>query len=137
VVTIGLTTVPSEFGPPETIARLEAAIEAAGMTVYARIDHGAAAGAVHLALAPTQLVIFGNAKGGTLLMQAHQAVGIDLPLKALIYQDASGQVFLSYNDPYWIAERHGLGTEIAPTVAAMVSALKSMVAHATESHIKD
>jgi uncharacterized protein (DUF302 family) len=137
VATIGLTTVPSEFGPPETIARLEAAINAAGMTVYARIDHGAAAGAVHLELAPTELVIFGNAKGGTLLMQAHQAVAIDLPLKALVYQDASGRVFLAYNDPHWIAERHELGTEVASTVAAMASALKSIVAHATESQTKD
>jgi uncharacterized protein (DUF302 family) len=131
-----MTTVPSEFGPPETIARLEAAINAAGMTVYARIDHSAAAGAAHLALAPTELLIFGNAKGGTLLMQTHQAVGIDLPLKVLIYQDASGQVFLTYNDPHWIAERHGLGTEVAPTVAAMASALKRIAAHATESQIK-
>jgi uncharacterized protein (DUF302 family) len=137
VATIGLTTVPSEFGSPQTIARLEAAIKAAGMTVYARIDHGAAAGAVHLALGPTELVIFGNAKGGTLLMQAHQAVAIDLPLKALVYQDASGRVFLAYNDPHWIAERHGLGAEVAPTVTAMASALKSIVAHATESQLKD
>jgi uncharacterized protein (DUF302 family) len=137
MTTIGLVTVPSEFGPPETLDRLEAAINAAGMTVYARIDHGAAAGAVHLALGPTELVIFGNAKGGSLLMQAHQAVGIDLPLKALVYQDASGRVFLAYNDPRGIAERHGLGTKVAPTVEAMASALNSIVAHATESHIKD
>ena len=133
MATMGLMTVPSDFGPPETLARLEAAIGAAGMTVYARIDHGAAAGAVHLALEPTELVIFGNAKGGTLLMQAHQAAAIDLPLKALVYQGASGQVFVAYNDPLWIAERHGLGAEIAPTVAVMASALKRIVGNATKS----
>ena len=89
------------------------------------------------ALGLTALLIFGKAKGGTLLIQAHQAVGIDLPLKALVYQDASGHVFLAYNDPRWIAERHGLGTEVAPTVGAMASALKRVVvAHATEAHIK-
>ena len=88
---IGLITVPSNFGPSETMARLEAAINAAGMTVFARVDHGAAATAVHLTLGPPEVVIFGNAKGGTPLMQANQAVGIDLPLKALVYQDASAR----------------------------------------------
>lgn len=134
MATTGLMTIQSEFGGPETLARLEAAINAAGMTVYARIDHGAAAGAVDLALGATELVIFGNAKGGTLLMQAHQAVGIDLPLKALVYEDASGHVFVAYNDPRWIAERHGLGAEILSTVAAMASAIRGIVVHATESH---
>jgi uncharacterized protein (DUF302 family) len=134
MATVGLVTVPSEFGAPETLARLDAAVNAAGMTVYARIDHGAAAGAVHLALGATELVILGNAKGGTLLMQAHQAVGIDLPLKALVYEDASGHVFVAYNDPHWIAERHGLGAEVLSTVAAMASVIKGIVVHATESH---
>jgi uncharacterized protein (DUF302 family) len=136
MTTTGLMTVPSEFGQPETVARLEEAIHAAGMTVYARIDHGAAAAAVNLSLGPTQLLIFGNAKGGTLLMQAHQAVGIDLPLKVLAFQGASGQVFLTYNDPQWIAERHALRTETAATVAAMANALNTIVAYATQLRIK-
>jgi uncharacterized protein (DUF302 family) len=133
MTTMGLITASSEFGLTETLARLEAAIVTVGMTVYARIDHGAAAGAVHLALRPTELLIFGNAKGGTLLMQADQAVGIDLPLKVLVYQDAPGQVFLAYNEPHWIAERHALGAEIASTVEAMAIALKRILLYATES----
>ena len=87
MATTGLTTVPSYAGPSETMTRLEAAINAAGMTVFARIDHGAAAAAAHVPLGPTELVIFGNAKGGTPLMQTNQAVGIDLPLKAVICID--------------------------------------------------
>ena len=136
MATMGLITVPSEFGLRETLSQLESAISAAGMTVYARIDHGAAAGAVQLALGATELLIFGNAKGGTLLMQAHQAVGIDLPLKALVYEDALGHVTVSYNDPYWIAERHGLGAEIGTIVAAMASALNRIVVDATQSRLR-
>lgn len=133
MATTGLTTVPSNFGPAETMARLEAAIGDAGMTVFARIDHGAAAAAVHLALGPTVVLIFGNAKGGTPLMQACQAIGIDLPLKALIYQDESGKVWVAYNDPSWLAERHGLGATGATTVAMLTIALKRVVAQATGS----
>src|SRR6266699_6659471 len=77
----GLTTIPSSFGPKETMDRLETEIKAKGMTVFARIDHAAGAAEVGLPLRPTELLIFGNAKGGTPLMQAEQAIGIDLPLK--------------------------------------------------------
>jgi uncharacterized protein (DUF302 family) len=129
---IGLTTVPSDFGPKETMDRLEAEIKAVGMSVFARIDHAAGAAAAGLPLRPTELLIFGNAKGGTPLMQADQAIGIDLPLKALVYQDASGKVWLAYNDPSWLASRHGLGGSIAP-VAAMAAALKAVAAKATKS----
>jgi uncharacterized protein (DUF302 family) len=130
---IGLTTVPSDFGPKETMDRLDGEIKAVGMTVFARIDHAAGAAAAGLPLRPTELLIFGNAKGGTPLMQADQAIGIDLPLKALVYQDASGKVWLAYNDPSWLASRHGLGATIAPNVAAMAAALKALVAKATKS----
>jgi uncharacterized protein (DUF302 family) len=129
----GLTTVPSNFGPKETMDRLEAEIKAVGMTVFARVDHAAGAASVGLPLRPTELLIFGNAKAGTPLMQADQAIGIDLPLKALVYQDASGKVWLAYNDPGWLAERHGLGKAVAPNVAAMTAALKAVVAKATGS----
>jgi uncharacterized protein (DUF302 family) len=135
MATTDLMTVPSYAGPSETMTRLEAAINAAGMTVFARIDHGAAAAAAHLPLRPTELVIFGNAKGGTPLMQTNQAVGIDLPLKAVIYQDAAGKVWVAYNDPSWLVERHALGSEAVPIVAAMMSALKRIVARATGSAI--
>ena len=78
------------------------------MTVFAHIDHAAGATAAGLALNPTDLLIFGNAKGGTPLMQAVQTIGIDLPLKILVWQDAAGQTWLSYNDPHWLAKRHGI-----------------------------
>jgi uncharacterized protein (DUF302 family) len=133
VAAMGLTIVPSEFGAKDTMDRLEAGIKAGGMTVFARIDHAAGAASVGLPLRPTELLIFGNARAGTPLMQADQATGIDLPLKALVYQDASGKVWLAYNDPSWLAKRHGLGETVAPNVAAMAAALKALVAKATES----
>src|SRR5580700_6387970 len=108
----GLTTIPSPFGPKETMDRLEAEIKSRGMTVFARIDHAGGAAAVGLPLRPTELLIFGNARGGTPLMQADQAIGIDLPLKALVYEDASGKVWLVYNNPAWLAQRHGLGPNV-------------------------
>jgi uncharacterized protein (DUF302 family) len=96
------------------MSRLEAAVRAKGMTVFARIDHSAGASAVGLSLNPTEVLIFGNAKGGTPLMQAVQTIGIDLPLRALVWQDASGETWLSYNDPAWLAKRHGLSGTEAP-----------------------
>src|ERR1700730_18942955 len=128
----GLTTISSDFGPKETMDRLEAELKANGVTVFARIDHAAGAASAGLPLRPTELLIFGNAKAGTPLMQADQATGIDLPLKALVYQDASGKVWLAYNDPSWLAKRHGLGETVAPNVAAMAAALKAVVAKATK-----
>ena len=104
----GLTTVPSHFGTKETMDRLEAEIRGNGMEVFARIDHAAGAAKVGLTLAPTELIIFGSARGGTPLMQSVQTVGIDLPLKALVWQNASGKTWLSYNEPNWIARRHGI-----------------------------
>src|SRR3974390_126140 len=122
----GLTTRPSSHGPKETMNRLEAAVKAKGMTVFARIDHAAGAAEVGMPLRPTELLIFGNAKGGTPLMQGNQATGIDLPLKALVYEDATGKVWLAYNDQHWIAERHGLGTNQSATVDAPTNLLKAL-----------
>lgn len=104
----GLTTIKCNHAPSETMARLEAAVKAKGLTVFARIDHAGGASEAGLALRPTEVLIFGNAKGGTPLMQAVQTIGIDLPLKALVWQDASGETWLSWNDPAWLAARHGL-----------------------------
>ncbi|HTB00990.1 MAG TPA: DUF302 domain-containing protein [Bradyrhizobium sp.] len=126
----GLTTVRSNFGPQDTIDRLETAIKAKGMTVFARIDHAAGAAVVGLSLRPTEVVIFGNARGGTPLMQSVQTLGIDLPLKALVWQDTAGATWLSYNDPAWLAERHGLSGAEAP-VGAMTAALEAVAKAAT------
>lgn len=130
----GLITVQSELDMQGTVDRLEAAVNRVGMTVFARVDHAAGAAAAGLFLRPTLLLIFGSAKGGTPLMQADPRAGIDLPLKALVYQDASGKVWLSYNDPTWIAGRHGLAQTCAPSVVLMSAALKAIVAQATEAH---
>jgi uncharacterized protein (DUF302 family) len=107
-----MTSIRSSFGPKETIDRLEAEIRGKGMEVFVRIDHAAGAAKVGLTLAPTELIIFGNARGGTPLMQSVQTVGIDLPLKILVWQDTANKTWLSYNEPSWIALRHGVvGTE--------------------------
>jgi uncharacterized protein (DUF302 family) len=124
-----LITLASGLGPKDTMDRLEAAIRAKGMTVFARIDHAAAAAQVSLTLAPTELLLFGNAKAGTRLMQSAQTIGIDLPLKALVWQDASGKTWLSYNDPLWLAKRHGLRTP--PAAEAMAAALKNLATTVT------
>jgi uncharacterized protein (DUF302 family) len=104
----GLTSIQSNFGLKETMDRLETEIRARGLTIFARIDHAAGAAEVGLELRPTELIIFGNARGGTPLMQSVQTVGIDLPLKALVWQDAAGKTWISYNEPKWIVQRHGI-----------------------------
>jgi uncharacterized protein (DUF302 family) len=127
----GLVTVKSAFGPEETMKRLEAEVKANGLTVFAHVDHAAGAAAVDMKLRPTDLLIFGAAKGGTPLMQSVQTIGIDLPLKALVWQDEAGTTWLSYNDPAYLAHRHGLGASASAAVKAMSGALKAIAAKAT------
>ena len=129
----GLTTIRSSFGPKETMNRLEAEVKAKGLTVFARVDHAADAAEVGLPLRPTELLVFGNAKGGTPLMQSVQTIGIDLPLKALVWQDGSGTTWLSYNDPRYLAKRHGLGREVEAAVNAMAAALDALAKVAATS----
>ena len=127
----GLITVRSNHDPKETMSRLEAEVKAKGLTVFAHVDHAAGAAEVGLPLRPTDLLIFGNAKGGTPLMQLDQTMGIDLPLKILVWQDQAGATWLSYNDPAWLAERHGLGSDAKPTVDALTGALRAITKAAT------
>ena len=127
----GLITIRSSHGPGETMSRLQAEVKAKGLTVFARIDHAAGAAAVGLPLRPTEVLVFGNAKGGTPLMQAVQTTGVDLPLKALVWQDASGDTWLSYNDPSWLAKRHGLAREAEAPVLALAVALDALARAAT------
>jgi uncharacterized protein (DUF302 family) len=122
----GLKTIPSAHSVKDTIDRIEADVRAKGMTVFARIDHAAGATEVGLVLAPTELLIFGNARAGTPLMQAHQQMGIDLPLKVLAWQDAAGKTWLSYNEPTWLARRHGLSRGVEQIVNGMAAALSSI-----------
>lgn len=128
----GLISLRSSVGPQQTIDRLKAELAASGLTVFAEIDHAAGAAAVGLALGPTTVVIFGNAKGGTPLMQAAQTIGIDLPLKALVWQDAAGATWLSYNDPAWLVQRHAIA-ERTKMVAANMSTMLATVGKAATS----
>ena len=129
----GLTTIPSSLGPKETMDRLVAEIRAKGMNVFARIDHSAGAAEVGLKLRSTELILFGNALGGTPLMQSVQTVGIDLPLKVLVWQDAEAKTWVSYNEPRWIARRHGV-TSAEQVVNKMTDMLSAMLRKAADSH---
>ena len=104
----GLVSVKSSHDVKTTADRLEKKLKQKGMTVFVRIDHATAAQKVGEELRPTELIIFGNPKVGTPLMQCSQKVAIELPQKALIWEDQNGQVWLSYNDPNYLATRHGI-----------------------------
>ena len=129
----GLITIPSSYAAKDTADRLAATIKARGMTVFARIDHAAGAAEAGLSLRPTELLVFGNAKGGTPLMQSNQMIGIDLPLKALVWQDETGKTWLSYNDPRWLAKRHELGSHLDPPVSAMAAGISAIAREAAGS----
>ena len=127
----GLITVLSEFSPDETMTRLETAIVAHGMKVFSRINHATLAAEAGMTLRPTEVILFGNPRGGTPLMQASQAIGIDLPLKALVWQDASGKTWVSYNNPEWLAKRHNV-SGVDKNLAAMRQALDVATSQATK-----
>jgi uncharacterized protein (DUF302 family) len=127
----GLVIQPSAFGPKETMDRLVAAVGRRGAAVLARIDHAAAAARVGLELRPTEVVIFGNATAGTPLMQQAQTIAIDLPLKALVWQDEQGRTLLAYNDLRWLAGRHGEPVAMERTLAAMTEMLAAVAREAT------
>jgi uncharacterized protein (DUF302 family) len=128
----GLITVASRHGPRETMDRLAAEVTTRGMAIFARIDHAAGAAAAGMALRPTELLIFGNAKGGTPLMQAGQTIGIDLPLKALVWQDEAGATWLCCYDPGWLAARHGLGAATQKIVETLQAALAAVTRAAAD-----
>ncbi|MCU7931207.1 MAG: DUF302 domain-containing protein [Candidatus Thiodiazotropha sp. (ex Codakia rugifera)] len=104
----GLINVSSQFGVQETADRFVAAVQKAGLKVFNRIDHAAGAAKVDKTLRPTQLIIFGSPKVGTALLTSDQRVGIDLPLKALAWQDAEGKVWLSYSSPDYLFNRFAI-----------------------------
>lgn len=104
----GLVSVKSSHDVKTTADRLEGVLKQKGMNIFNRINHAQGAQQIGTELRPTELIIFGNPKVGAPLMQCRQSVGIDLPQKALIWQDAQGQVWLSYNDPNYLAQRHDI-----------------------------
>lgn len=125
----GLKVSRSRHGPQETLDRLEVAVARYGLAVVARIDHGAAADKVGLHLRPTVVVIFGNPRGGTPLMQAVPTIAIDLPLKAVVWQDEAGTTWLGYNDPAWILRRHGMAND--GSIDPMIEALAAIASETT------
>ncbi|MEQ8226619.1 MAG: DUF302 domain-containing protein [Rhodospirillales bacterium] len=110
----GLIVKASPYAPKETLDRLEKVLKSKGITVFARIDHAAGAGKVGQSMDATEILIFGNPKIGTPLMQDTRSIGIDLPLKALAWQDDKGS-WIAYNDPKWLAKRHGNKTDLIIT----------------------
>ncbi len=123
----GLITVASRFSVGETLDRLTDALTSAGLLVFARIDHARNAQEAGLELRPTELLIFGNPKGGTPLMQDKQTSGIDLPVKALAWEDEAGKVWLTYNEATWIATRHALGAQSQDAIKAIETGFARLV----------
>ena len=127
----GVISVKSPYGAKETLDRFERAVKARGLNVFLRLDHAAGASKIGKTLRPTELLVFGNPKGGTPLMECAQSAGIDLPLKALAWQDASGQVWLAYNDPQFLVARHEL-KECGPIAQKLRKALDGLAQEATK-----
>jgi uncharacterized protein (DUF302 family) len=115
----GLIACVSKFGPKETMDRLAAAVTTRGISIMARIDHAAAVAAIGMELRPTEVLIFGNPRAGTPLMQAVQTVGIDLPLNVPVWQEGDGMTWLAYNDPQRLAKRHGIDAGLDRTLHAV------------------
>lgn len=130
--TDGLVRVESNGSVEETARRLEALLGDRGLQVFARVDHTEGARGVGLDLRPTQLLIFGNPKVGTPLMQCNQSAAIDLPQKALVWEDAAGQVWIGYNDPDYLKTRHNLVGCEAP-LERVKQALRAITAEAAQN----
>jgi uncharacterized protein (DUF302 family) len=124
----GVVVLSSSYPVARTVDRLESLLKEKGVLVFARIDFSGDAARAGLHLRPEQLVIFGNSKGGTPLMQAVPTVGLDLPFKALVWEDAEGKTWLAYNDPKYIVERHGVESNLSANLAAVIPLLERAVA---------
>ena len=123
----GIVTIPSNHSVDETVERLKAILRSKGITLFAVIDHSGEAAKVGMKMPNTKLLIFGNPKGGTPLMLAAPSVAIDLPLKILVAEDAQGKVWISYNSPEYLKERHGLPQDLVQNIV-VVEALAAKAA---------
>jgi uncharacterized protein (DUF302 family) len=123
----GIVHVPSKYSVPDTLQRLESVVTSHGLTIFARIDFSGDAAKVGLQMRPTQLLMFGNPKAGTPLMMASPSIAIDLPLKALAWQDATGGVWISYNTPEYLKDRHGLADELVKNISAIGGLIQKAV----------
>lgn len=124
----GLLSLLSPYTVEETVQRLESLLNERGITVFARVDHSGEAAKVGLSMRPTKLLIFGSPKQGTPLMQAAPTTGIDLPLKALIWQDELGKVWLTYNDPGYLQVRHRFPNELVVNISGAAALFAKAVA---------
>jgi uncharacterized protein (DUF302 family) len=115
----GIVSIPSNHSVDETVDRLKNILQSKGVTLFAVIDHGGEAEKVGMKMPPTKLLIFGSPKAGTPLMLAAPSIAIDLPLKILVWQDAQGKVWLSYNSPEYLKDRHGLPADLLPNIAVV------------------
>jgi uncharacterized protein (DUF302 family) len=123
----GLIHLDSKHSVDETLQRLQALLQEKNVKVFALIDHSGEAAKAGLAMRPTKLLIFGNPKGGTPLMQAAPTAAIDLPLKALVWEDVDGNVKLTYNDPAFLQQRHNIPAELVPNIAGVSGLLEKAV----------
>ena len=123
----GIIDVLSRYTVPETLARLQSILKEKALTVFALIDHSGEAEKAGLTMRPTQLLIFGSPKGGTPLMVASPRLAIDLPLKALAWQDEHGQVWLSYNSPEYLQQRHGFPADLMKNIAGIAALVQKAV----------
>jgi uncharacterized protein (DUF302 family) len=115
----GIIDVPSNHSVDETVERVKAILQSKGITLFALVDHSGEAAKVGMKMRPTKLLIFGSPKAGTPLMLAAPSIAIDLPLKILVWEDADGKVWLSYNSPEYLQERHGLPADLLPNIAVV------------------
>ena len=116
----GITRITSAHSVAQTMERLESLLKERGVMIFARIDFSGDAARAGLSMRPEQMLIFGNPKAGTPLMQSVPAAGLDLPLKVLVWEDAEGHTQIAYNDPQYIIRRHGLDAALAANLAAVV-----------------
>jgi uncharacterized protein (DUF302 family) len=124
----GIISEPSNHSVDETVEKFKAILQAKGVTLFALVDHSGEAEKVGMKMRPTKLLIFGSPKSGTPVMQASPSVAIDLPLKVLISEDVQGKVWLSYNSPAFLQQRHSIPQELMPNLAVM----EALVTKATE-----
>src|SRR5271155_541050 len=115
----GVIDVSSRYSVPETLARLQSILKEKGVTVFARVDHSGEAEKAGLKMRPTQLLIFGSPKAGTPLMVVSPTLAIDLPLKALAWEDADGKVWLSYNTPEYLQQRHNIPPDLIKNISGI------------------
>jgi uncharacterized protein (DUF302 family) len=124
----GIVSLPSPYSVPVTLDRLETILQQKNAKVFARVDHSGEAEKVGMHMPPTQLLIFGNPKGGTPLMLAAPLAAIDLPLKALAWEDSDGKVWVSYNDPSYLKTRYSLSDDLLPPISGAIGLIKQAVA---------